>query len=299
MSAHCLFGIELHADVALPGGAPSVAAGWPAVALRRADPGVLMDPPPAGGSWRTRIDGRTLTAGHLDGRLAVAWGEDCRFELDPAARVLRWSARDPRDPGWQRLLLDTVAYLVALESGREALHAGAVALPGGGALAFAAASGAGKSTLAGALLAAGAEIVADDVVALEATADAILAYPGPPLMNVPAERPLPDGDVLAAFGDERWTQVAVVEGPRALEALVLLERRAGAEEVCERVERPMLAVLAALLAFPRTRERERRRFELAAELASRVPVLRLVADMGTAPERLAERVLERVGGVHA
>jgi len=309
LRAHRLFGIELHADIELPGGLPAARwAGEPAVELRRADARTLPEPPAdAGGSWRTRIDGRQLTAASGAGRLDVSWGE-CRFVFDRAERVLRWSAPDPADRRWQRLVLDTIAYLVALELGREALHAAAVRLPGGGAAALAGRSGAGKSTLTCALLAAGAELVSDDIVVLEPAGGGILAYPGPPLMNVPVGRPLAGRATVDAFGDELWTQVPVVERPAPLEALVLLERRPGAPERTERLAPSPLAVLRHLLAFPPTRDRERRRFELAADVAALVPAHRLVAEAATPPERLAERVLELllepaqasvVDGVHA
>jgi hypothetical protein len=291
LTAHRLFGIELHSDLDLPGASASAR---PAAAAVRVAPGpsVLPDPPEsAGGAWRTRIDGRELIAAPAGGRLAIAWGDDCRFAFDPAQRELRWSAPDPADPAWQRLLLDTVAYLIALELGREALHAAAVVTEEGGAVAIAARSGMGKSTLTGATLAAGAMLLSDDIVVVEPAGAGVLAHPGPPLMNVPAGRELPGRDVIATLGDERWTLVPIAEGPRQLQALVLLERRPGAGEWLERLEPSPLPLLPWLLGFPRSRERERRRFEIAADLAAAVPLYRLVADTTVTPGALAERVL--------
>jgi hypothetical protein len=291
LTAHRLFGIELHSELDLPGASASAR---PAVAAVRVapEPSALAEPPAdADGLWQTRIDGRELIATTSGGQLAIAWGDHCRFSFDPAERLLRWSVPDPGDPAWQRLLLDTVAYLIALELGHEALHAAAVVTDGGGAVAIAAPSGTGKSTLTGALLAAGATLLSDDIVVVETAGDGVLAHPGPPLMNVPEGRALPDREVVAALDDELWTLVPVAAEPRPLEALVLLERRAGASTRLERLDPSPLPVIPWLLSFPRSRERERRRFELAADLAAAVPLYRLVADTTQTPGELAERVL--------
>lgn len=293
MSAHRLFGIELQADLDLPGGISSgLTPSDRLVALRRADEGALAGWPTEGiAYWRTRIEANSLTAlSTADGRLALAWGDDCRFLFDAPARVLLWSAPDPTEPAWQRLLLDTVSYLLALELGREALHAAAVVVDGA-AIAVAAPSGGGKSTLTAALLSAGARFLSDDIVVIEPIDDRIVAHPGPPLMNVPAAHALPGHEVLDAFGDELWTVVPVVGGPQPLEALVLLERRPGAAERSDLLSPSPLPVLPMLLAYPRTPDRARSRFSLAADLADAVPIHRLVADSTTQPRELADRVL--------
>ena len=289
MSAHRLFGIELHADLDLPGALASGSSA-PRVELQRAT-AALADWPSGGiSTWETRIEGTDLAAvSTADGRLAIAWGGDCRFLFDVAGRRLLWQAPDPADPAWQRLLLDTVAYLVALELGREALHAAAVVIDGA-AVAIAAPSGGGKSTLTAALLASGARLLSDDIVVVEPVAEGILAHPGPPVMNVPATQPLPGHEVLDRFGGELWTAVPVVGEPRRLQALVLLDRHPGVQERSERVAPSPLPVIPRLLAYPRTGERERRRFALAGDLADAVPIHRLVADSATPPRELAERV---------
>ena len=289
-NVHSLFGIELQSDLDLPGRHPRPSVGGPTVRLQRAD----LGEPPTAISWRTRLDGRDLVVRRDGrGRVAISWGTDCRFMFEAQSGILRWTASDPTDSSWQRVLLDTVAYLVALELGLEALHAAAVVIDGS-AIAIAARSGHGKSTLACALLTGGAELLSDDIVAVEPRGEGVLAHPGPPLMNVPAARPLPEREVIRAFGDELWTEVPVVEGPQSLQALVLLERRSGATERLERLSPSLMLVLPHLLAHPRTPERERRRFELAGRLADAVPVHRLVADTATPPERLCELLGHRV-----
>lgn len=292
MSAHRLFGIELHADLDLPGAAVSgLSPHVPHVELRRADGALPADWPDDGiATWETRIEGVALTArSTADRRLAIAWGDDCRFLFDVTGRGLRWWAPDPADPAWQRVLLDTIAYLVALELGRDAIHAAAVVIDGA-ALAIAAPSGGGKSTLTAALLSEGARLLSDDIVVVEAVGERIIAHPGPPLMSVPAAHPLSGREVLDTFGDELWTVVPVVDGPQPLQALVLLDRLPGAQDRLERVAPSPLPVIPRLLAYPRTAERERRRFALAGDIADAVPIHRLIADSTTTPRELAERV---------
>ena len=293
MSAHRLFGIELNADLDLPGEMPSGSnSNDPHVDLHRAEHGAFADWPGEGiATWATEIEGVSLTAlSTADRRLAIAWGDECRFLFDVPTHTLHWWAPDPADRAWQRLLLDTVSYLVALELGREALHAAAVVIDDG-AIAIAASSGGGKSTLTAALLSAGARLLSDDIVVLEPAAEGFVAYPGPPLMSVPATNPLPGREVLDAFGDELWTVVPVVTEPQRLEALVLLDRRSGAVRSSERMTPSLLPVLPRLLAYPPTAERARRRFGLAGDLAEAVPIHRLVADSATPPDELAEHVI--------
>ena len=297
MSAHRLFGIELHADLDLPGemsgGSRSTAA---QVRMQRADDRAIAGwPDERIASWVTEIEGVGLTAlSTADARLAIAWGDECRFLFDVSTRTLHWWAPDPADRAFQRLLLDTVCYLVALELGREALHAAGVVIDDR-AVAIAASSGGGKSTLTAALLSAGAQLLSDDILVLELGSDGFLAHPGPPLMSVPATQPLPGHEVLDAFGDELWTLVPVVTEPRRLEALVLLDRRSGAMGSSERVTPSLLPVLPRLLAYPRTAERECRRFDIAGDLADAVPIHRLVADSATPPDEIAAHVIAIAG----
>jgi hypothetical protein len=67
--------------------------------------------------------------------------------------------------------------IAALTRGSAALHATAVEV-GGRAVAVCGRSGAGKSTLAAALVTAGAELLGDEPVVVDATADGALAWPG-------------------------------------------------------------------------------------------------------------------------
>lgn len=223
------------------------------------------------------------------------------YHLCANARVLNCAPSNPDDPSWWRELLDSTLFTAALLHGYEALHAGAIATPNG-ALAITAASGVGKSTLLSELLAQGCSLLADDVLILGRSAGTPLAYPAPPLMTVPAARmprlrsavaPL----TIATLGEEHWIAVPVHPEPLQLAGVVTLNRAPGlATELC-RDEQPLAALMSSLLRFPRTRERERSRFEMAAEIARHTQVWRLDANPEVSPDTLASLLLEEFSTV--
>lgn len=84
---------------------------------------------------------------------------------------------------WERLLFAQVLPLAAALRGRELFHSSAVAVDGG-TLAFIGFSGAGKSSVAAHLVARGASLVTDDVLALTRDGERVLAHPGAALAGV-------------------------------------------------------------------------------------------------------------------
>ncbi len=231
--------------------------------------------------------------------------------LSADATVLRCAPSNPSDPAWWRVVLDSVLFTVALLRGYEALHAGAIAMPDGGAIAITAASGGGKSTLLGELLGRGLPLLADDVVVLEARgAETPLAHPAAPLMTVPAARiPALLGaantsetpQTICTIDDEQWIAVPVHPEPLPLKALVVLDRRPASrlpgpetEPTLERIEDPLAPLLGSLMAFPTSPERQRARFELASVLAATTALWRLTADLATPPDVLADTLLAGV-----
>lgn len=134
--------------------------------------------------------------------------------------------------GWQRLLVAQVLPFAAALQGLEVLHAGAVVV-GGEAVALSGPSGSGKTSLALALQRRGAELLADDVLALEPDGGELLAHPGAPISGIDlaeAERLGAPGEgeragVLAVNARERVTRAALAPGPVPLGALFLLDRR--------------------------------------------------------------------------
>ncbi len=226
----------------------------------------------ASGDHRFRRDGRTLA------------------HLSAAGDVVLCAVGDGFGSGDWRALLDSVLFSVALLRGFEALHAGAVVLEGR-AVAIATGAGGGKSTLLAELLAEGAELLSDDVLVLRGGAGqppSVAA--GPPLMTVASALRRPPGELLADLGEETWRAVPVAAAPAPLGAVILLDRSAGGDARLEPVERPLAPLLSALLRFPRTPERERRRFELAAALAGTVPIRRLSAGADVSSAQLAATV---------
>ncbi len=230
--------------------------------------------------------------------------------LSPDLRVLRCAPGDWTEPSWWRVVLDSVLFTIALLHGYEALHSGAVATPEG-VIAVAARSGGGKSTLLSELLRQGLTLMADDVLVLEPTgADAApLAHPAPPLMTVSAARlqalgegcmvadangPASSPETICALGEECWIAAPVHPRPLPLTALVVLNRAPGLPTCMRRAERPLSALMDSLLRFPRTRDRERARFELAGAIAAHVPVWELEADPSVEPGALAGLLLREL-----
>jgi hypothetical protein len=242
--------------------------------------------------------------------------------LSADARVLRCAPRNPSEPSWWRLVLDSVLFTTALIEGYEALHAAAVATPEGGVTAITAAMGGGKSTLLWELLRRGLRLMADDVLVLEpaSAGGPPLTHPAPPLMTVPAARlPALSRSDLAAWRDldaaadaaasstpagppepictlegECWVAVPTHPRPLPLRSLVVLDRRPGAQLALTKIDDPLVPLMGSLMHFPLTPRRERARFELASAIAARTALWRLTADLDTPPEMLADALLAGV-----
>jgi hypothetical protein len=168
-------------------------ADWPAAGARRlsterpdpeAPPRTIDEHPEAG--WRLDAPGWGCARVAPDGSLI-----DCARD-----RAEEWR--------WQRFLVGRALPFAAVAAGLEVLHAAAVVVDGS-ALAVTGGSGAGKSSVAAALTLAGAELLTDDVLAVEQRDGSVLAHPGPPLLA------LRDSEV-AALGGERFRRVGELTG---------------------------------------------------------------------------------------
>ena len=260
----------------------------------------------AASGWEGMIDEAPFTVERgVAGDYRFVHGTRAIHHLSADATVLLCGPDAQGEPVRWRVILDSVLFTVALLGDYEALHAGAIATPDG-VVTITAGMGGGKSTLLSELLARGMTLMADDVVVLEsAHADAPpLAHPAPPLMTVPAARLAALGErvsrqSIASVGEERWVAVPVSPRPLPLQALVVLNRRPGLVTGLRRVERPLPALLDSLLRFPRTRERERTRFEMAGTIAAHVPVWELDADPSVDPATLAGLLLGEPMEPHA
>jgi hypothetical protein len=192
--------------------------------------------------------------------------------------------------GWQRLLVAQVLPFAATLRGLEVLHAGAVVV-GGQGVALSGPSGSGKTSLALALQRRGAELLADDVLAVERAGDGLLAHPGAPIAGIDlaeAERLGAQGKgeragVLAVNAREQVARAALAEGPVPLRALFLLDpRREGPEEPVFEAEGDLA-----------TSERLARLLDVCARLADR-RVERVTFGPSTDPDELAAAIWARL-----
>lgn len=220
--------------------------------------------------------------------------------LDGGRTVL--SAVAGADPQlWQRYVLGQVLPLTASVQGLEVFHASAVALERG-VLVLAGGSGAGKSSLAAALIASGAgAFFADDVVALDATAFGLTAYPGTTLMSIPRDldpelaAALPAGPPLLA--DER-KKIASVRGERRPQPVLAFLRLTPEDRGGDLRFEPCLPDRLMATTFDgvsRTPERMRRLLRVAALLAAGGRAEELRYPLGTEPRALAAAIGTRLG----
>ena len=144
------FGLGLESDLALP---ELHRGGGPVDVSIRLSRGAVARPAAA-----ARIDG--------SGARVVLYLEDMIFTIT-AGRTIDIVAPPGRSEADIRLwLLGSVMATLLHQRGIFSLHANVVALPGGGAAAFAGPSGAGKSTLAALLDRAGMRVLGDDLCAV-------------------------------------------------------------------------------------------------------------------------------------
>jgi hypothetical protein len=287
------FGLDITSHLALPGRWRFTGAGLPPLAI---EPATREDIRARWSGfervgWRGRADGRGLVV--EEGR-----ARDLRLRLEPAIELhlsadgTRLAVSHPADDRLAalRVLLDSALFTASLRHGFEALHAAAVT-EAGAVMAVLGPTGAGKSSVLVSLLAAGCGFHADDVLVLRTADGSILASPGPPVLTAPNPVRAGIGEPIADLGDESWLGVVGADAELPLAGMLWLD-----DDPPGTAEWAWL--LAQLLRYPRTREREGARFELAAALASAVPVLRLPA-RSASPDALAAdalRWLRSLGG---
>jgi hypothetical protein len=225
--------------------------------------------------WRPRNPTAFIRRRYADGRLSmtVDYDEDCgyliyapwygRYLVSPDGRsVLSAMPNVPRWR-WQIVLYAQALPLAATLQGLELLHASAVLLDGR-LLAFSAPSGTGKTSVAAHLVAGGATLLTDDVLAVERRGKTILAYPGAPLTKVSATElaaiPRPArGRLGTRIGrnDKILLHAPVPEQPHALDSIYFLRRSPGIGRLAvEHVAADPLRLLGhSFNTYVRTRER--------------------------------------------
>ena len=239
-------------------------------------------------------------------RWTLRYAGICDVTLDRERKTITVHGSPESDPGLISIFLEgSVLAHALMAEGRLVLHSSAVEV-GGRALAIVGPSGAGKSTLAAVLCGAGARLVADDALRVDATASGVVCFPGTRGLRLrPAAASLGAAIEGAALADTADGRIAVVparpaEAPLELgaalvpepsrEAGTLQARRLGAMEG-----------LQELLRYPRltmwrASEPIGRLFELTAEIAERLPLYRVTVPWGPPFQpRLGERLVASVG----
>lgn len=197
---------------------PGVRRSWPAAAAA-----LLCEDRQADGSliYEVRLDPE-------DGYL-IAGPEYGAHMLSADGRLLVCDPEGLPDASWQRLLIAQVLPFAAVLQGLEVFHASAVVLDGQ-AVAFVGPSRAGKTSVALELCRRGARFLADDVLALEPRAGALVGHPGSPLAGLDraeAERaPLAAAEILGENPRELLVRTQAAAAPAPLGALFFLERSA-------------------------------------------------------------------------
>ena len=117
---------------------------------------------------------------------------ECVVSAD--GRCIAWGRLGDAEPvSFEAHLLNFALSAALLQQGEEPLHATVVDC-GDRTVGLLGESGAGKSTLAAFLIGQGGELVTDDMLRVDFTADAVVAHPGPDrlkLFEEPAQRFLP------------------------------------------------------------------------------------------------------------
>lgn len=296
------YGLRLSCSFPLPGMESvgrACGEGLPMLTIAEEQPSDLQsawsgtDAPP---EWCGRLgDGRDLTIERgRAGDLLFTYGELAYFRLHEDMRHLDCAPRG-QSLDWQRALIGKVLSSISVMLGYEALHAAVVDTPRG-IVAIMAPSGTGKSTLAIELLRRGLPLFADDVLMLDQTNNAVRAHPGTPHMNL-AENTLIGvqaealGTTLGSLEGERWLSVrATSQQPRPVRMLCLLARGPGLALAAETLPGNPLLLAPYMLGLSTDVERQRRRFDLYANLIESATLVRLTGGLEHPPEQLADLI---------
>ena len=262
-------------------------AAWPADGSRR----LSTETPEPGAAPRT-IDEHPRAGWLLD---APGWG--CA-RVTPDGSLVECARDDAEDWRWQRFLVGRVLPFAAVAAGLEVLHAAAVVLDGR-ALAVTGGSGSGKSSVAAALTLRGAELLTDDVLAVEHGAGGLVAHPGPPLLALRAAEVTTLGDdrlesvgaVAGEGGGKSYVTVGAAQAPVELARLAVLRRTGDpGGVVVEPLGRPPARVLLSALFLPELAPpaRLRRQLEVLEALGGTVEVVEVRAGSDSNAGHVAE-----------
>jgi hypothetical protein len=199
---------------------------------------------------------------------------------------------------WQRLMYAQVLPLAAALQGLEVFHASAVGLAGQ-AIGFIASSGTGKSSIAAHLVARGATLITDDVLALEPSDEVVLAHPGAGAASIDQSEldslaPTRRARLGPEIGRSDKVHVApsIERQPLPLAAVYYLER--GSRDELRIAETsppdPRLLLASGFLWYLRTPDYLAKHLETCALVAESVRMFRLSIPAGVLASGAAEAV---------
>jgi hypothetical protein len=294
-ASYSLYGLHVRADIPLDA-PPFDGTSAPDLEVRRGSdfPAItgevvcVVDAGPAG----------TFTGFARATDWVLALDDHYAFTLSKGRRLLEWAV-GVGDPALVPDLVarNVMAFYLAL-GGVPTLHASAVTLDGGGAIAFAGGRGAGKSTLAALLCERGAKLVTDDVLRLELVGDSVCCFSGGFTLRLRDEQLAARFDATPVrTADDRLTLgVAGAVGRHELRAVVFpaVDESATQVELMRVGEREAFLTLLGLprwfgwrIAGP-----QRAYFEVAHAIARRVPVHLLPAPLPTDFSDVQEALLD-------
>lgn len=301
MARYRLSGFVIQSNVALPELPP--ARGTPSHVLELDAAGPTIPDPCWFHHWQEKRKRRWLSFARMPNGYLLRFPSLADFEITregsrgALSRIRARPRRGVPAETIRHLFLDQVWPLVLSGGGRLVIHASAVVLPDGRAVAFAGPAGAGKSSLAASMALAGCRLVTDDCLLLEKSGRrwrAMPSYPGLRLWPDMLARFASGGgasDVAHYTSKKRLADsLPFARGPAPLAAMYVVGRRAARAKVAIA---PLAGAAALMDLVPftylldyRAREHLEGSFARLAALTTAVPVLRL--DVPHALGRLAE-----------
>lgn len=268
-------------------------------ALVEADATSLYDREMAGARFRilwTQTGGFLLEHDHYG-----------RFWVSAEGSQIGCVPRELDDWRWQRFLVGQVLPLAALLQGLEPLHASAVAIDGRAILCMGA-SGSGKTSTALHMASAGADLMTDDVAAIEVEGEDVVVHPGAPLTSLNATeldrlgRELPGGPLRPLGAEEGEIRLAVPAlrcSSAPVGGVYVLTRRDEADHLTvEPLAGSWTAVLlgATFNAYAQRPGRLISQLDVCTRLAEAVPLWRVEAPPGSGAADVAHAILQRASG---
>jgi hypothetical protein len=293
------FGLAVDSDWPLPGSRPAApgALGGVPTRVRRLSPESFLAEwgKPSEPIFQPKYpDGRTRVVITRSESHYLLWFDVYgRFIVRIDGSEVACEADAPRAPQ-ERILFAQLLPLAAVLRGFEVLHGSAVVV-GSGVAVFMGPAGIGKTTLASRLVLRGAELVTDDVLALERTEDGPIAHPGPPMMVVSPEDGIPSNAgrrLGSSLGQTDKIHVSVPTVGRALPLTALHYLEPGESFAVTALEGPDVRQLLGSVFVPylTTPGRLQRHLDMAQLLGDTVSQFRLQIPRSTSVEDFVESV---------